>query len=520
MADAGTRKTGRGDLTQGRIGPTLLAFALPTLGSSVLQSLNGSVNAIWVGNFLGEDALAATTNGNLVMFLLMAFVFGFGMAATILIGQAFGRRDIEAGRRVMGTSIGTFVALVSGISLLGWILAPQLLHLLATPGDAFGLALAYLRVIFVGMPPTLMLTMLMMALRGGGDSLTPLYFMLIDVVLDVGLNPVFILGLGPAPRLGISGSALATTIAAYTSLTAMIAYAYARDLPLRLRGRELRYLLPDRALLKIILVKGFPIGLQMIVICSSALAMLGLVNSHGVASTAAYGVTQQLWTYVQMPAMALGAAVSAMAAQNIGAGNWDRVSKITRIRRPLQSRSDRRAILLLTVADKAALGLFLGQDSAAMPIARHIQLVATWGFLFFGISLVLFGTVRANGEVIWPLIILFVAMYPVRLGFAFGARTGSASMHCGSASRRGWWRPRSWPPGSTCKAAGSAAGWRRCKAAPTRWNAANEAEAVREPRRRAQPGGLIVIPARSVSRPRSSQAGLLRFRANDAIGRA
>ena len=90
--------------------------------------------------------------------------------------------------------------------------------------------------------------------------------MLIDVVLDVGLNPVFILGLGPAPRLGISGSALATTIAAYTSLGAMIAYAYARDLPLRLRGRELRYLLPDRALLKIILVKGFPIGLQMIVI--------------------------------------------------------------------------------------------------------------------------------------------------------------------------------------------------------------------------------------------------------------
>ena len=137
MADAGTtQRSGRRDLTQGRIGPTLLAFALPTLGSSVLQSLNGSVNAIWVGNFLGEDALAATTNGNLVMFLLMAFVFGFGMAATILIGQAFGRRDIEAGRRVMGTSIGTFVALVTGISLLGWILAPQLLHLLATPGDA------------------------------------------------------------------------------------------------------------------------------------------------------------------------------------------------------------------------------------------------------------------------------------------------------------------------------------------------------------------------------------------------
>jgi putative MATE family efflux protein len=423
MADAApSRARRRGDLTQGPIAPTLLAFALPTLGSSVLQSLNGSVNAIWVGQFLGEDALAATTNGNLVMFLLMAFVFGFGMAATILIGQAFGRHDINAARRTMGTSIGTFVALVSLISAVGWILAPQLLHLLATPGDAFGLALAYLRVIFVGMPPTLMLTMLMMALRGGGDSLTPLWFMMLDVVLDIALNPVFILGLGPAPRLGIAGSALATTIAAYVSLSSMIVYIYARDLPLRLRGRELRYLMPDRDLLRIILAKGFPIGLQMIVISSSALAMLGLVNSHGVHVTAAYGVTQQLWTYVQMPAMALGAAVSAMAAQNIGAGNWDRVSQITRTGVLFNFLLTGALILLLTIADKAALGLFLGQDSAAMPIAQHIQLVATWGFLFFGISLVLFGTVRANGEVVWPLIILFVAMYPVRLGFAFGAK--------------------------------------------------------------------------------------------------
>ena len=121
------RRPGQRDLTSGPIAATLLAFALPTLGSSVLQSLNGSVNAIWVGQFLGENALAATTNGNLVMFLLLAFVFGFGMAATILIGQAFGRRDIVAARRAMGTAVGTFGALVVVMSIVGWFLAPQLL---------------------------------------------------------------------------------------------------------------------------------------------------------------------------------------------------------------------------------------------------------------------------------------------------------------------------------------------------------------------------------------------------------
>src|SRR5690348_18274168 len=103
MADAGEKTRARGDLTQGAIGKTLLAFALPTLASSILQSLNGTVNAIWVGRFLGEGALAATSNANMVMFLLSAFVFGFGMASTILIGQAWGRKDI-AGRSEEHTS--------------------------------------------------------------------------------------------------------------------------------------------------------------------------------------------------------------------------------------------------------------------------------------------------------------------------------------------------------------------------------------------------------------------------------
>ena len=94
-ADRPRGKPGQRDLTTGHIGRTLLAFALPTLGSNILQSLNGSINAIWVGRFLGEDALAATSNANIVMFLLTAFVFGFSMATTILVGQRFGAGDVQ-----------------------------------------------------------------------------------------------------------------------------------------------------------------------------------------------------------------------------------------------------------------------------------------------------------------------------------------------------------------------------------------------------------------------------------------
>ena len=132
---------GRGDLTTGPIGRTLLAFALPTLASNILQSLNGSINSIFVGRFLGENALAATSNANLVMFLMFSAVFGFGMAATVLIGQNIGRGNIIEARRV-----------------------------LATPPDALPLALDYLRVVYLTVPGAFMLVLLMMGLRGMGDA--------------------------------------------------------------------------------------------------------------------------------------------------------------------------------------------------------------------------------------------------------------------------------------------------------------------------------------------------------------
>ena len=172
------------DLTQGGIGKTLILFALPTLVSSILQSLNGSINSIWIGRFLGENALASTFNANFIMFLLMAFVFGFGMASTVLIGQAFGAKDLDQARKVVGTAIGSFLPVAVIIGVIGWFASPALLKLLAMPPDAMPLALSYLRVIFCAMPAILLLVMLMMALRGAGDAMTPLYFMILAVILD------------------------------------------------------------------------------------------------------------------------------------------------------------------------------------------------------------------------------------------------------------------------------------------------------------------------------------------------
>lgn len=413
------RPGGGRDLTQGPIVRTLLFFALPTLGTSILQSLNGSVNAIWVGRFLGEAALAAVSNANLVMFLAFAGIFGFALAATILVGQNVGRRDIDAVRRVVGTGLTLFAGLSVAIAAIGWWVTPALLRLLDTPPDVLPLAVDYLRVIFLGFPPSFIIVLLTMALRGTGDSMTPLWFTGGAVVIDIGLNPLFILGWGPVPGMGIAGSALASLVANVVAFASLAAYIQLRDLTIRLRGHEWGYLRPDPALLRVILTKGVPMGLQMLVLSVSGLAMIGLVNGYGTETTAAYGVTAQLWAYIQMPALALSAAVSAMAAQNIGAGAWARVERIAWSGAGLNVLMTGAAVVLLTLVDRAVLGLFLAEGSPAIPIAQHIHLMVSWSFVLFGVTIVLSGVVRANGVVWPPLIVLATAALPVRLGLAY-----------------------------------------------------------------------------------------------------
>jgi putative MATE family efflux protein len=398
---------------------TLLAFALPTLGSNILQSLNGSINAVWVGQFLGETGLAATSNANLIMFLMFALVFGFGMASSIMIGQSAGRRDIEGARRGVGAGMGFFALLGLTSATIGWLASPALLRLLGTPAEVYPQALTYLRVMFLGMPAGLLATFLAMSLRGMGDSLTPLMFMIPGSMMDAGLNPVFILGLGPAPRLGIAGAATATLIANWASFAALLVFIYVRDLPVRLRGSELRYLWPARALVKTIVIKGVPMGLQMIVGSVSGLAMIGLVNRRGAATVAAFGAANQLWTYIQMPALAISGAVSTMAAQNIGANRWDRVGDITRAGLIINLILTGFAVLAVTLLDHPVLGLFLGGDRVGVAIASHINLLASWSFILMGVVLALSAVTRANGAVIAPLVIMATAFLPARLGAAY-----------------------------------------------------------------------------------------------------
>ena len=406
-------------LTEGPIARTLLLFALPILGSTVLQSLNASVNAMWIGHFLGESALSAISNASLIVFLLLTAVFGVSMASTILVGQSLGARNMVEAKRVVGTGVSFFVALSTLVSVLGFCNTAWMLEKLGTPADAMPYAVPYLRMVFVAMPSMYFYNFLMMTLRGAGDARTPFVFMGMSVLLDIALNPLFMFGWGPVPAMGTAGSGFATLISQSVALVALLATLYRRKHFLRLTGDELAYLKPDPAILRALVFKGLPMGLQMIVISSSAMLMMRLVNGFGSQTTAAYGAATQLWTYVQMPAMAIGAAVSSMAAQNVGARLWDRVHRIARVGVAYNFLLGGSLIALIYVFNRGALHLFLPGDGEAIALAQHLNTIAVWSFLFFGVTFVLFGVVRSTGAVWPPLIVLFISMWMIRPPFAF-----------------------------------------------------------------------------------------------------
>jgi putative MATE family efflux protein len=455
-ADPKPTTRGRRDLTKGPITRSLLLFSLPLFGANALQSLNGTVNQIWVSHILGEAAITALGNANIVMMLMLGTVFGVGMAANILVGQAFGARDMGLVKHVMGTASTFFLGLSLFVGVFGGLLAPHILGLMRTPPVSREDAVIYLRIIFACAPATYMFMFLQMAQRGAGDSATPFWFMAMAIVIDIILNPLLIMGLGPFPKLGIAGSAVSTFVAQSVGLVAMVAHLYRRRSVLLLRGSELRLLWPDPAILRSLVVRGLPMGAQMLVMSSAAVIMISLVNRYGALTSAAYSIAATIWTYLQMPTMAIGASVSSMAAQNVGARQWDRVTAT--------ARSGVASGLIITAAfavilytfERQVLSILLPAQSPAIPLAMHINSIVLWAFVLFSVTFSLSGVVRATGAVWAPLLIMCVSIVGLRVPAAafFSARWGADAI---------WW---SFPLGTITSAALTTlyyrfGGWRR-----------------------------------------------------------
>jgi len=412
-------------LTEGPIAKTLFVFSLPILLGNVLQTLNGSINAIWVGRLLGETALAATSNANFLMFFLISLSFGISMASVILLGQNLGARRMQEAKKVVGTSTSFFFILSVITGALGVAFSPLILELLDTPAEAMDMAIIYTRIMFAGTPLMFGFNLVMAVMRGAGDSTTPFWFLLLATVLDIGLNPLLIRGAGPLPEMGIAGSATAALIANFISLILLMIWLYARKYFLRITWSELHLLRMDWRIIHLTIRKGIPMGLNMVIVSLANLLLIQIVNGFGTEAAAAFGIANQIASYVQMPALAIGGAVTSMAAQNIGAGRWDRVNRITGVGIGFNVLLTGALVLVLMLFNRETVSLFV-DEGGAIEIGMHINNVTLWSFIIFGIFNVQAGVVRSAGAVMAPLVFAFISLMVIRtplaawLGHAFG----------------------------------------------------------------------------------------------------
>lgn len=401
------------DLTQGPVARTLFDFALPSLAVNVIQVMNGTIASIFVGKMLGEAALAATANANQILFIVFAVVFGFAMAATILVGQAAGRGDTAEVRRTTGASMGTFFLGGLATAFGGWFAAPAILHMLGTPAEVYEPALAFLRVSMIGLPISAINMLLPSLLRGVGDAVSPLRATVINVAVIAIAAPILI------TSFGIVGAGYAGILSNLASMSYQILNIYRADLPIRLRGDEWHLLKPDWAHARPLMSLGFPMGLTMLLMGISQMGMIGLINREGMETVAAFGAANQIWSYLQMPAFAVATAAAAMAAQNIGAGRWDRINRIAWAGMGINFLLTGVLVIIITLFQVPLLQLFLPKGSESVPIGAHISLLLNWTYILMGVTTIITSVVRANGAVMVPLVILIVTAVILRLVIGF-----------------------------------------------------------------------------------------------------
>ncbi|MEO0983560.1 MAG: MATE family efflux transporter [Pseudomonadota bacterium] len=430
-------------LIEGPIAPALISFSLPLLTTNLLHAVAGTWTAIWVSHVLGPGALIAVVNANVFVFMMIGTFMGVGMASGIAIGQSFGADDEASVKRVVGASVG--FALTTGIAIgaVGLVFTPFIVDLVRIPPEARSYAITFVRITCLALPTLFVFIFMMMMMRGLGDARTPFRFTVLWIGLGLVLSPLLLTGWGPFPRLGIAGAALAGLIANATALAGMIVYLYRNDMPLALRGPELRYLRPDRDLLIMLVQRGAPMGAETIIVQGAYFVLLSMVNAHGAETAAAYGGAAQLWGYVQMPAIALSASMSAMAAQNIGANRWDRIDAIALRGCLIGFAVTVGAALILYALGDLPLRLFLPQGGPSLEIAREINLIVLWSWSMLAITAGLSAMVRANGAMIPPTVVFFITMWLFRVPFASALQP----MFGVSAI---WW---SFPVGTTTSAA-------------------------------------------------------------------
>ncbi len=378
------------NLTTGSVPKTVLVFALPYLLSYFLQTLYGMADLFITGQFYGVDSITAVANGSQVMHMITVILVGLAMGATVIIGRAVGGNRMDDAGKAVGNTVTLFMVLAAALMAVLLCLARPIVILIGTPEEAVAETVQYLVICFLGIPFITAYNIISAIFRGMGDSKSPMYFIAIACAANIGLDYLFL----GAWKMGAAGAALGTTLSQTISVVISLAVILRKNTGLSLKHSDFR---PDRMMMGQILKIGFPVAVQDGCIQIAFLLITVIANHRGLNDAAAVGIVEKIISALFIVPSSMLATVSALSAQNIGAGKHKRASQTLRYATILTTAYGIVITILMKLAVQPVMQLFT-PDAAVVALGCQYMRGYIIDTIFAGIHFSFSGYFAAYGK--------------------------------------------------------------------------------------------------------------------------
>ncbi len=403
---------GQVDMTQGKPWEKIVFFTIPMLIGNIAQQLYNTVDSIVVGKYVGDNALAAVGSASPIFNLLLVLFVGISMGAGIMVSQYYGSRDRENLSKTIGSTLTLTAAASILLMIAGSVAIRPVLVLLDTPESIIDWCTSYLMILLWGIAGLAYYNILCGILRGLGDSLSALIYLLVATVINIVLDVWFVAGL----EMGVAGVALATVVAQLISAILCV---------LKLRKMTeffdigVQYLKPNRENMFTVIRLGLPSGVTQAIFSLAMVVVQSLTNSFGEMIIAANVIIMRVDGFAMMPNFSFGTAMTTYAGQNVGAKEYDRVKQGAKQGTLIAAATSAVITGLILILGPYLMGIFTNTKELAQLSADMMKILAV-GYIAMAVTQSLSGVMRGAGDTVTPMWISMLTTVAVRVPLAYG----------------------------------------------------------------------------------------------------
>ena len=399
------------DMTEGVPWKKILLFTVPMLVGNIAQQLYNTVDSIVVGKYVGDNALAAVGSAGPILNLLLVLYVGISIGAGILVSQFYGAHNREGLSYTIGNSILLMLFATIFVAIAGSLVTRPLLKLLNTPDSIIDWCASYLYILFIGGAGLAYYNILSGVLRGLGDSVSALIYLVVACVLNIGLDLLFVIQFD----MGVSGVALATAIAQAVSAALCAVKLYRMKEYFDLKSQYIKW--NQRYAMNVVRL-GIPSGVTQAIMSMSMIAVQSLTNSFGEQFIAANVILMRVDGFAMMPNFSFGSAMTTFAGQNVGANAYDRVSKGAKQGTLLALGVSTVVTGAILLVGRPLMGIFTDTEEL-VDLSAYLMRILAVGYMAMAVLQSLGGVMRGAGDTMTPMWISIFQTVGLRLPLAY-----------------------------------------------------------------------------------------------------